>query len=306
MKKILQLTLIACLVFVVFDCKKETPLPVAGFSSYIYTSIMGRVDFTNLSSNAVAFAWDFGDGTISQLTNPYHIYTQNGSYTVTLVANGDGGSSSVSQTVIITNILVPIADFSFYISSTTPGLVDFTNTSSYANSYSWDFGDGTTSTDVNPSHIYLQNGNYTVTLEATGDGGSNSTSNSFDITNVPTEICVWTALSVFPCSTEVIDVYIDDVYAGSLDQYYTTTPDCGESGTVTLPVTPGTHKFAASCASGSTTWGPDYYNVDDGVCYKWELSSKGKSFTSSTSKKTIISTSKRAISKHAIQGLPTK
>lgn len=51
------------------------------------------------------------------------------------------------------------------------GWVNFNNTSSNTTSYTWDFGDGSTSTDENPSHNYLLAGTYTVTLVALGPGG---------------------------------------------------------------------------------------------------------------------------------------
>jgi hypothetical protein len=85
-----------------------------------------------------------------------------------------------------------------------------------------------------------------------------------------TKITVWTSLSTFPCSTAGINVYIDDVYEGYLSQYYNSAPSCGASGTVSADVTPGSHKFFAQCASGTTVWGPYYYNVS-GSCYRWQL-----------------------------------
>ena len=55
-----------------------------------------------------------------------------------------------------------------------PATVDFTNTSFYANSYYWDFGDGNTSTVSNPSHTYTSFGTYTVSLIASGPLGTDS------------------------------------------------------------------------------------------------------------------------------------
>lgn len=59
--------------------------------------------------------------------------------------------------------------------------ISFTNTSSDADSYMWDFGDGEESTEMNPTHYYKSPGNYTVTLTATNDDGSNSTSKALTI-----------------------------------------------------------------------------------------------------------------------------
>lgn len=50
--------------------------------------------------------------------------------------------------------------------------VTFTSTSTNAKTYSWDFGDGGTSTEANPAHTYASYGKYTVKLSVTGDGGS--------------------------------------------------------------------------------------------------------------------------------------
>ena len=282
MKKIYLLVLLTGLALFVFDCKKETPKPSASFSYSINNYNPGEVDFYNLSSNSTSYEWNFGDGVTSYETNPTHVYSANGYYTVSMIATGDGGSSSTMQTISITNIVVPVASFTFYVYSSYQGLVDFTNTSSNADSYTWDFGDGAGSYDVNPSHTFSQNGSYYVTLTATGNGGSNTAGQYVDITNVVsnTQICAWTSMATYPCYTAEINIYIDDVYEGYLYQYYTSTPSCGASGTITVDVSSGTHKFYAACNSGTTTWGPVYYNVDYGTCFKWQLINKGLSLTS--------------------------
>jgi PKD repeat protein len=60
-------------------------------------------------------------------------------------------------------------------------VISFTNTSSNATSYLWDFGDGNTSGEDNPTHIYTTTGNFVVELRATGDGGTSSTIQSIEI-----------------------------------------------------------------------------------------------------------------------------
>lgn len=72
-----------------------------------------------------------------------------------------------SVTIDYTGLLDPIANFS-YMNSTFD--VDFTNTSQNGISYSWDFGDGSNSTDANPIHTYAVTGNYNVTLTVTRCG----------------------------------------------------------------------------------------------------------------------------------------
>lgn len=81
----------------------------------------------------------------------------------------------------------PVANFSYSGAGLAPSTVSFTNQSTNATSYSWDFGDGGTSTSANPSHIFLQGGVYTVRLTATGSGGSNSVSKTINI-QTPTSL----------------------------------------------------------------------------------------------------------------------
>jgi PKD repeat protein len=66
----------------------------------------------------------------------------------------------------------PIATFQFEVSDANPLEVTFENFSTNATSYSWDFGDSNTSTETNPTHVYADGGTYTVTLTATGAGGT--------------------------------------------------------------------------------------------------------------------------------------
>src|SRR5206468_2981169 len=112
------------------------------------------------------YSWDFGDGQTSTAINPENTYTNAGSYTVTLAASGAGGTNMLGRTncIVVTNPPPPVlADFT---GSPTSGLapltVSFTNLSSGATTYSWDFGDGQTSIAINPENAYTNAGSYTV------------------------------------------------------------------------------------------------------------------------------------------------
>jgi hypothetical protein len=70
----------------------------------------------------------------------------------------------------------------------------------------------------------------------------------------------------FPCNTQRIDVEIDGVYEGSLDSYYTSQPDCGDEGTVTVDVVSGSHSVYAECYDGDVAWGPENFSVESGYC----------------------------------------
>ena len=174
------------------------PAPVAAFSlSPSSGDAPLSVNFTNESSGDISgYSWDFGDGNTSTASNPSHVYTVAGSYTVTLTATGPGGSDTAvcGGCVVVSDPpppppSAPIADFSVSTTSgETPLTVDFSNLSSGdISGYNWDFGDGNGSTATNPSHTYTVAGNYTVTLTATGPGGSDTAicSNCITVTDPP-------------------------------------------------------------------------------------------------------------------------
>ncbi len=147
----------------------------------------GTVIFTNTSENAIGYTWDFGDGNTSIEENPTHTYGENNTYTVKLTVTNAGKSADTTQTVTITNIrLIP----NFTFTKGTEGTVTFTNTSENANSYAWDFGDGNTSTDENPTHTYAKNDTYTVKLTATNKDGSADTTQTVTIDNALITIAI--------------------------------------------------------------------------------------------------------------------
>ena len=140
-----------------------------------------NVAFTDQSTGDItAWSWDFGDGGTSTAQNPNHTYNTAGVYTVSLTVSNACGSDVMTKTDYITvNQPVcnaPVADFSGTpLSGDAPLLVDFTDNSSNApTSWSWDFGDGGTSTAQNPSHTYNSAGTYTVSMTATNDCGSDT------------------------------------------------------------------------------------------------------------------------------------
>lgn len=125
------------------------------------------VQFTGQNAtNVSTWAWTFPGGTpaTSNLPNPRVIYNTTGTYSVTLKVSNSAGIYETTQPDYVKVQLSPKADFDFAITDT---LVKFTNKSTNASSYLWDFGDLTTSNSVTPADkIYLRNGNYNVTLQA--------------------------------------------------------------------------------------------------------------------------------------------
>jgi len=134
------------------------------------------VQFTNLSEFAVSgeFLWEFGDGSISRSDNPTHTFFQDGTFTVRLRGENEvGETSEIQRSDYITIYGRPFADF--LVSTRVVFIPDqqaiFRNLSDNANIYSWDFGDGSTSTEENPRHAYTEEGFYDITLIASNDFG---------------------------------------------------------------------------------------------------------------------------------------
>ncbi|MEA3310681.1 MAG: PKD domain-containing protein, partial [candidate division WOR-3 bacterium] len=137
------------------------------------------VSFTDLSTgDPTSWSWDFGDTRTSTTQNPTHVYDTEGTYTVSLtVRNADGEDTEVKTNYItVTSGPLPAADFTGTpLSGTAPLDVAFTDLSTEnPTSWSWDFGDGGTSTSQNPTHRYNNVGTYTVSLTATNAYGSDT------------------------------------------------------------------------------------------------------------------------------------
>jgi PKD repeat protein len=147
------------------------PPPVADFSPDTSGCPPLRVDFRNNSLYADSYAWDFDDGGVSSEIHPTHTFLEAGEYEVRLVATGISGSAESEQTILVH--APPQA--AFEPASTAPGTTTeafgFLNQSVNAVDYHWDFGDGASSREESPSHLYNASGDYTVTLIATSAEG---------------------------------------------------------------------------------------------------------------------------------------
>ncbi|RYZ99472.1 MAG: PKD domain-containing protein [Sphingobacteriaceae bacterium] len=139
------------------------------------------VNFTDQSTgNPTQWKWDLGNSTISYLQHPTVTYFNPGTYSVKLVVKNAAGADSLVKTQYITINAAPSVNFS---SNTTNGClplaVNFTSNSTPGSgsisSYLWDFGDGHTSTDANPQHVYTASGNFNVSLRVTNSKGCSKT-----------------------------------------------------------------------------------------------------------------------------------
>ncbi|MFN8395264.1 MAG: PKD domain-containing protein [Bacteroidia bacterium] len=166
---------------VVFNNYIQITEPVADF---IGTPIMGciplPVAFTDLSQSIfpiVSWQWDFGDGNTSTAQNPGHTYTTPGAFTVSLIiVNSAGCTDTLIRPVYIQAGTPPIACFT--VNPTIACVndpVQFTDCSTNATGWFWDFGDGGTSNAQNPAYAYQDTGCFTVTLIASNFGCTDDT-----------------------------------------------------------------------------------------------------------------------------------
>jgi gliding motility-associated-like protein len=165
------------------------PNPIANFTAPGSSCGETTITFKNMSSgigNFSTYSWDFGDGTKSILLNPTHSYTAVTSYVVTLtVSNGNNCKDTYKDTVMISpGPVVSIegrdkdGDTKYCLSKTdqtTADTVNFYNKSSNAESFRWDFGDGsplfTTTSQATITHAYTSYGTFKVTMIATSKDG---------------------------------------------------------------------------------------------------------------------------------------
>lgn len=129
-------------------CQALNSPPNANFSADVTSSCTGVVKFTDASTNgATSWSWDFGDGTSSTLQSPTHIYTTNGSYTVTLTATNQFGSDNQVFTNYI-NISKPAAPAANDVSRCGSGSFSLSTTST--NPLAWLDSAGNKVSSANP------------------------------------------------------------------------------------------------------------------------------------------------------------
>ena len=154
--------------------------------------------FDNLSSarvpfNTTSFTWDFGDGSpriTAGTASVFHNYAAPGTYNVNLVLTDTAYCNAPDSVTIQVRVAALVkAQFTTPPTGCAPYTAEFTNTSLAGQSFQWDFGDGSTSTDINPTHLYSVAGTYTITLIANDPGTCNlidTTRQTITVANNPT------------------------------------------------------------------------------------------------------------------------
>ena len=149
--------------------------------------------FDNLSSSTrpftnTSFIWDFGDNSptiIAGSAPVFHSYTSPGTYTIklTLVDTAYCNAPDTAKKTIRIAPLV-VAQFETPPTGCAPYTAQFINTSIAGQTFIWNFGDNTTSTEIDPVHIYTTPGLYTITLIANDPSTCNLTDTTTTTINV--------------------------------------------------------------------------------------------------------------------------
>jgi len=144
----------------------------------------------------IVYEWDFGDGTEGTGQTVSHAYSASGTYTVTLTVKTAAQAKEASpklepkqtaQIEITVMAAMSVAIFASVTEGPAPLEVSFTaEVQGTGGSYYWDFGDGSTSTEANPTHTFTSEGTYTVKLVVTApDGSTASAEKTITVTAPP-------------------------------------------------------------------------------------------------------------------------
>lgn len=182
--------------------------PLASFD--IDTLDNGLYGFTDLSTNTPSsWAWDFGDGNTSTAQNPTHTFTTAGTFNICLTASNAAGDNTACQSLTV--VLSPQASFTATMGDN--GNYTFTDQSTNEpTEWAWDFGDGNTSTEQNPTHTFAATGDFEVCLMVTNAAGSSNTCQTISvIINNVNDPELEAALSVFPNPvSDVLQIQLQD------------------------------------------------------------------------------------------------
>ena len=164
----------------------------SGFTFDYDTCVAGPTQFTSSAfSNAgpiQEYFWDFGEGNFSMDENPSHIYEVPGSHNVSLIVTDENNCMDTLEQIIdyfpapALLIIEPTA-----FDGCQPLDVFFDNLSIPIDStydITWDFGDGNTSGEISPSHTYVDDGTFTISIDVTSPIGCQTDSTFFEYIEV--------------------------------------------------------------------------------------------------------------------------
>ena len=205
-------------------------------------TVLNTVDFLNSTTGATSYFWDFGDGNAGTGFEPTHTYNTYGTFDVVMTATGSNGCTASDTIEVVFEKFVSASlnlDVTEYSGCAPFALTTLQNNSNNANSFVWDFGDGTppytTTNQTPPNHIYIDAGTYTISLTASNSCNSaNATISPIVIVDKP-EIDFTTAFTA-GCAPETgVSFTNNSVGASPANDYEW---DMGNGNTYTTTVTP--------------------------------------------------------------------
>ncbi|MFA8437138.1 MAG: PKD domain-containing protein [Marinifilaceae bacterium] len=175
------------------------------------------------------FTWNFGDGSIGKGPNTTHRFLEKGKYLITLSAISLENNCEKNIGKEITIFQKPIANFDLSSQEgCEPFEINFSNTSSFADYFQWDFEDSSKSSDTNPKHFFSK-GDYTVTLIAETKAGCLDTTTN-QLTSRPKPVAQFEIQQETACSIPFV-LNIKNQTENKEDNSYTWDFDNGNSDT---------------------------------------------------------------------------
>ncbi|MFI5221787.1 MAG: PKD domain-containing protein [Bacteroidia bacterium] len=160
-------------------------VPIANFlanpqPTSLPNAILQFMNISTVNGGSLTFNWNFGDPASSlnssSVINPSHLFSDSGNYEVQLIATSNFNCIDTFISMVRIGPHVPVASFNYNpANGCVPHTVYFSNNSRYSDSYSWNFGDASNSTDKDPVHTFTLPGTYNVFLRAEGPGGIKDT-----------------------------------------------------------------------------------------------------------------------------------
>lgn len=248
----------------------RAPVAVAGENLKVCTGDIVVLDGSKSSDpegSVLRYAWDFGDGTGSEIVNPTKSYTRGGTYPVTLTVRDDAGlGNSVSTDRIAIRVdQGPVAHAGEDILACAGTEVRFdgsrsTDIDGVVNSFTWDFGDGNSGGGETPVHIYERPGDYRVFLTIEGEKAgicSATSTDEVEVKIIEGPVAVIAAPSAVPIDESVtFDGSASHMADGKITAYEWDFGDgTTASGTTATHryAEPGTYAVALTLRSDSTS-----------------------------------------------------
>jgi gliding motility-associated-like protein len=213
--------------------------------------------------------WNFGDGSpIVNQPSPSYAYPKTGNYNITLYNSFATCSDSITKPITVVNPAVPGFSSSNPTNCKFPFTVNFKDQSSNATSWSWDFGDGNTSNQQNPSHTYTRYGNFTVSLTATNANNCGSAVTQTNYVQIATPSVRISNMPLYGCNTAVLNPSFTDTAVDGIATYAWNF-DNGHTSNVANPptqiYTPGKYYVSLTITTNGGCTATDMDSVEVGT-----------------------------------------